>query len=269
MFTTHRLLTCVVVLIVVASAVRVWTLSRYYRAMQSLAISPSDLSELRQQLFLDSSHRIDHLVAVADHSRPSDETLPTSWKVAWIAVEDAEVDSDGETIHCTVIVRNAADQLVAIDMSSRMPDSIERAMSVITPQWLGDLDARAMADLPYHQLAHDEIHIGIWDDDAAVFVTAGPDGAPGIVEFDDNRNSLVDDMSELGATGSDDFVVAPGQVGYESAKSGQTLSRLISRGAIVDAPPGAPVELTNSTEVWLDFDRTQPAQNRTIMLRVR
>lgn len=268
MISTNRLLACLIALVIVASAGRVWILSRYYRAVD-LHVSPSnELGNLRQQLFLGSNHRIVFFIAAPDLARPSDETLPPSWKIAWVTLDDASGESAIASIHCTVIVRSVSDELVAVDASSLLPDSIEQALAIITPEWLNNFSTATITDLPSQSLAHNEISVGIWDADAAVYVTAGPDGAPGIAELDDDRNDAVDDVSELGATGSDDFVVAPGQDGYEAAKSGQILSRLISRGAIVDAPPGKPLVISDATEIWLDFDRNHPGQSRQIMLQV-
>ncbi len=263
MISTNRLLASLVALVIVAAAGRVWTLSRYYRTVSLLVTDSAKPGDLRQRLFLDPDHRVTRLVAFPD------ETRPASWKVAWITVDDDAGQESGSGIRGTAVLRGDSDQLVAVDVTSLLPDAADQANATLVPQWLVNLDLAQIASLPSQRLGHSEISIGVWDANASVYVTAGPDGAPGIAGHDDDGNAVVDDLGELGATGSDDFVVAPGQPGYEAAKSGQTLSRLISRGAIVAAAPDKPLLITEATEIWLDFDRHDPVQHRQIMLRLQ
>jgi hypothetical protein len=44
----------------------------------------------------------------------------------------------------------------------------------------------------------------VFDPDALVIIDPGPDGLPGRANVDDGGNGVVDERSELGATGSDD-----------------------------------------------------------------
>ncbi|TVQ02758.1 MAG: hypothetical protein EA381_02680 [Planctomycetaceae bacterium] len=64
----------------------------------------------------------------------------------------------------------------------------------------------------------------VWDDTAPVFITAGPDGAPGVAGVDDDGDGQLDNMRELGTTGSDDEILAPGHPGYPSNLAGDRLA---------------------------------------------
>jgi len=64
----------------------------------------------------------------------------------------------------------------------------------------------------------------VWDDTAPVFITAGPDGAPGVAGVDDDGDGQLDNLRELGTTGSDDEILAPGQPGYPSNLVGDRLA---------------------------------------------
>lgn len=269
MISTNRLLVLLVTLIVVAAAGRLWSLARYQRTTDLRFDGSGSPGDLRQLLFLDPDHRVDHFVAVPDPTRPSGELRPLSYKLAWITSRDAAGKRPGSSFRGTAILRNASDDPFAVDITSLLPDSLDEAIATLTPNWLENLHFSSMAKLPAHSLGQTEIRLGIWDDDAWVYITAGPDGAPGIAGHDDNGNGAIDDPSELGATGSDDFAVAPGQPGYEAAKQGQTISRPISRGAVVPPSMGQPVVLTGPSEAWLDFDPDDSSRHRQIMLRLR
>jgi prepilin-type N-terminal cleavage/methylation domain-containing protein len=54
--------------------------------------------------------------------------------------------------------------------------------------------------------------VKVWDPDAPVIAHPGIDGLPGLAGIDDDLNGAVDDLSELGAAGSDDLVWQPGDV---------------------------------------------------------
>ncbi len=47
----------------------------------------------------------------------------------------------------------------------------------------------------------------IFDSNALVVMQPGPDRQPGVADVDDNANGVVDDVSEMGATRSDDLCV--------------------------------------------------------------
>lgn len=259
MISINRLLAFLVALVIVAAVGRVWTLAHYYRTVDLQVTASGKPSDLRERLGLDQNRRVTRLVAVPDKTRPA------SWKLAWIAV-----DGDASAaIRGTAILSDDSAELLAVDITSLLPDSLGKANATLTPSWLDKLRIANVAAPPSQPLGQSKIDIGIWDAEVPVYVTAGADGAPGIAGHDDDGSGVIDDLGELGATGSDDFVVAPGQPGYEAAISGRTLSRLISRGAIVAATPDQPLELTPATEVWLDFDRGDSARHRQIMLRLR
>jgi hypothetical protein len=54
--------------------------------------------------------------------------------------------------------------------------------------------------------------VRVWDPQAPIVGHPGLDGAPGILNVDDDADGVVDDFSELGTLGSDDIVLAPGDV---------------------------------------------------------
>jgi len=268
MISINRLLACLVALVIAAAVVRGGALWQYYRTVDSQVNPSGDRVDLRESLLLAPDHTITRLIAVPGESVHGTSD-PPSWKLAWISTDGDAGGALSARVRGTAILRGAAEELVAVDITSLLPDSNVAAVAKLTPQWLGELHLAALASLPSRPLGRRDVGIGVWDPAASVYVTAGPDGAPGIAGIDDDGDGVVDDPGELGATGSDDFVVAPGQLGYEAAKSGQTLSRLISRGAIVAASPDQPLDLTEATEIWLDFDRDDPARHRQIMLRLR
>ncbi|MEM6469148.1 MAG: hypothetical protein AAF802_06230 [Planctomycetota bacterium] len=74
---------------------------------------------------------------------------------------------------------------------------------------------------------------------ADVLLDGGPDGKPGVLGLDDNADGIIDDLSELGAVGSDDVCLAPFHPPYAEAlartESGETLSvATINYGAFVE-----------------------------------
>jgi hypothetical protein len=126
--------------------------------------------------------------------------------------------------------------------------------------------------------------VRVWDDDVPVYVTGGDDGQPGRAGVDDDGNTVVDDVSELGVTGSDDAVVTPGEAGFEAARDGLVVSRILSRGAVVDvaadrfiagnlAPrdsggDGSDSPVLTTSEVWLRLDDRSGSEPRRVFLRV-
>jgi len=80
--------------------------------------------------------------------------------------------------------------------------------------------------------SNSQVQLSVWDPVAIVYVSAGTDGASGVVDVDDDGNTVVDDVSELGATGSDDRVLTPEDSGYQDAQSGKILAMVLSHGAM-------------------------------------
>ncbi len=114
-----------------------------------------------------------------------------------------------------------------------------------------------------------------WDESAPVYVTVGADGKPGIAGIDDDGDGVIDDLGELGATGSDDRVVAPQQPGYRAAAAGEIVSRVISRGALVAIesdlllpPPRADDSDSEGSEVWLEFAGSASVEPIRLCLQV-
>lgn len=71
-----------------------------------------------------------------------------------------------------------------------------------------------------------------FDSDASVMIDVGPDGAFGVLGIDDGNNGIIDDPSELGATGSDDTLTLI--AGGDPMESSPTAA-VIARGGMVPA----------------------------------
>ena len=83
------------------------------------------------------------------------------------------------------------------------------ASSEIFREWVG---SRVPANSPVPQLLNHHEGLALvsrWDALTPVFLKPGPDGQPGAAQVDDDGNGVVDDASELGATGTDDVIVTP------------------------------------------------------------
>lgn len=76
-------------------------------------------------------------------------------------------------------------------------------------------------------------NIYAWRQNVPVIMCRGEDLNPGASNVDDDGNGVVDDWSELGATGSDDLVLAPtDRLAYQSALN-DPAARVVSHGAMV------------------------------------
>ena len=69
-----------------------------------------------------------------------------------------------------------------------------------------------------------------FDPEALVILGPGADGLPGRAGVDDQLNGQVDEVSEMGAVGSDDVCLAPWQTGYAELKE-QPGAVAISKGS--------------------------------------
>ena len=230
------------ILVIAAAVVRGVGLLRF---AADRAPNGQDALDLRQLLSLPSHHRISGLIASND--------LPHSTGILWW---------DGSA-SATAILADADGRL---RVGHPQIDATEADPSLLT-----QLDPSPWPELPpqWQQLT-----VHYWDAAAAVYVTAGSDGQPGIAGIDDDGNGSIDDLAELGATGSDDFVVAPGQYGYEQAAGSEILARLISRGALVpldgelQLPPQRPLHPNETLpEVWLEFSAAPSVPPQRIVLR--
>ncbi|MEM9588066.1 MAG: hypothetical protein AAGA03_12365 [Planctomycetota bacterium] len=85
-----------------------------------------------------------------------------------------------------------------------------------------------------------EAGVEVFDPSAVVLLVAGKDGKPGRARFDDDRNFRVDDITELGAMGSDDHCLVPTDPGFLQAAQHPD-SRVVNRGAFVQLPPSQPL----------------------------
>ena len=100
-------------------------------------------------------------------------------------------------------------------------------------------------------LRHPRLKSFAWDKNAAVYVTAGSDEKPGVRGVDDEGNGIVDDRSELGATGSDDLILTPTDPSYEDARQGKVIGFVISRGAMIPTPKTT--TLSAPTQIRIDL----------------
>lgn len=210
--------------IAAGAALRAASLVRY----RSPAADESQAIPLRQFLGLPADHRLRRLVVAR-----RDASAAAAW-----------VDSDGN--HVAIVPRDGG---LRFSRELRLPESDDAAIDLLEA-----VDARDWPQLPS---SHERLEVWVWDAQVPVYVTAGADGAPGIAGVDDDRDGVIDDLGELGASGSDDRVVAPGDAGYEEAAAGEIIARVIDRGALVpvadslvlDADAGETVQ--RQSEVWL------------------
>jgi hypothetical protein len=89
-----------------------------------------------------------------------------------------------------------------------------------------------------------EIVFERFDPDAVVLMRSGPDMQPGVAAVDDNANGIVDDASELGATGSDDVCLVQRA---SPDPSDDEITLVLQHGAFV---PALPSELKNRSSQW-------------------
>lgn len=258
---TDRLLRALAILVIVAAAARLVGLIGF--ATSGPPAEPP--AELRKQLGLPPDHTVQRLVV---HVTPA--TAAILWR-----------DAAGQV---TAIVPDAAGRLrvgqPAAPRSAAGPETDPAAASNwFTPEDLTALDSSGWAVLPAELT---RLRVRRWDPEAAVYITAGPDGKAGVAGVDDDGDGVIDNLSELGATGSDDQVIAPHQPGYAAAAAGEGVVRVIDRGALVeidrdfssselaeaDLPPGLPAD-DSRREVWLEFagDAGGPVQRLALRLQ--
>ncbi len=77
-----------------------------------------------------------------------------------------------------------------------------------------------------HQLAR-------WNALSSVCLDAGSDMRPGVAGVDDDGNGVVDDLSELGATGTDDQILTPADGDAYTVAVSSPSSRVVSHGAML------------------------------------
>lgn len=271
-----RMLRLLAVVVIVAAGVRLLVLVRTESRLAEARLAAAD--DLNRWLDLRPDRSVDFLVAVrgdvgsdstadrtADH--PADR-----WSVAWL------VAGDGGKARVTAVVADRDGGTRVADLSSAFSGGAGEVAAKMTPDWLAGLSATGDAS-PLNLVS-----VRVWDSEAPVYVTGGDDGQPGRAGVDDDGNTVVDDLSELGATGSDDAIVTPGQAGFEAARDGQVVSRILSRGAVVDVASdrfisgnlvsrdtggdGSDSPVLTTSEVWLRFDAGPGSEPRRVFLRV-
>lgn len=244
---TDRLLRALAILVIVAAAARLVGLIDFTKS----GPPAEPHAGLRKQLGLPPDHTVQRLVV---------HVTPATAAVLWS-------DSAGQV---TAIVPDATGRLrVGPPPAPRFAADPETDPAAAapggTPEDLAALDSSDWAVLPAEWTRLRVLH---WDPEAAVYITAGPDGQAGVAGVDDDGDGVIDNLSELGATGSDDQVIAPQQPGYAAAAAAaeEGAVRVISRGALVeidrdfsasvwaeaDLPSGLPAD-DPRREVWLEF----------------
>lgn len=227
------MLAAVAALIIAAAIVRAAAVLRFDPGAQ---LDPRGDLDMRQLLGLPGNHRISRLVA---SDRP-----PHGMAALWVDHRDG----------ISAIVPDGAGRLrIGRDLGV----AAGRRADQLTDEVLAGLDSSGWPLLP-PELAR--LSVRVWDPAAAVYVTAGPDGKPGTAGADDDGDGAIDDVGELGASDSDDVVVAPRQDGYAAAASGEIIAAVISRGAMVDVQTAAVITAPQAadprspaSEVWFEF----------------
>jgi len=120
-----------------------------------------------------------------------------------------------------------------IVLSHPIPESLIEEVSYVSAAMLASGNVTlSRSDGHADILQNPTIRFSVWDENAIVYVTAGGDAEPGAAGVDDDGNAVVDDRGEMGATGTDDRVLTPGDVGYEDAEAGLVMATVLSRGAM-------------------------------------
>ncbi len=150
---------------------------------------------------------------------------------------------------------NDLDALVPFPLSRFNPTTVNVRKGVVTFQTAGD---RVNMELPFNS-DHDVrlMQLLAWDPSALVYVTVGLDMKPGVAAVDDDGNGVVDDRGELGATGTDDRVLTPGDVGYQDAEAGSVMAAVLSRGAMRRVEGDAVIEGPGQVQIDAIDDKNQ------------
>ncbi len=271
-----KIIPLMIFLVIVGVLVRGGTQWQWSQGSSATAPSTTDdplwsvLRPLRNQHLL-------RLVATASATEP----VSTGHRVAWISLSRDTADGVLLRWYARGLLLDGSGQPHHVDLANWLPNDLNAALEQLTTEWLAALPESTLTAAATSQplVGIAQWRLGVWDADAAVYVTAGPDGQPGIAGADDNLSGVIDDLAELGSTGSDDQIVTPGQVGFDQAARGEITARRISRGAVVPLDPQLDFDTdarspslpansgrqrqfeSPSAEVWIDFlDRSGTTQ---------
>lgn len=247
---------------------------------------PPQIPDLRAQLNLRDEGGLLDFAAIAV---PGD-TGPRVWRVAWR-------DRAGVT---TVLLSDQTGRWWGLVGTGDAATSCRGRLVKIGERFAGDvaefvthsefrnsLDAILLRELG----SAVNLSVAVWDPTAPVFITAGEDGAPGVLGQDDDGDGRVDSEGELGSTGSDDRILAPGDAGYPGAGGESVLpggnaevllgvrARVLSRGAMVELsedwewPGERGSDAANGSgpatqEVWLRFSDADGSTLAELSLRL-
>ncbi|MEM1225698.1 MAG: hypothetical protein AAGJ40_08365 [Planctomycetota bacterium] len=152
----------------------------------------------------------------------------TGWRLTWLSAGvDASMGSADSRRHAAV--RVAMDHLASLGLPVGTDDNTVtlRDVTLRTSQWDG-------RDERLHQI--DIVRVLAWNPKSPVYVISGQDGQPGHRGWDDDRNGVIDDESELGAAWSDDRCVTALELATGSVDSLDPPHRILSHGAYVECP---------------------------------
>lgn len=245
--------------ILVMAGIRAVSLTRYHSWVNSVIPNRVDLRTLLELPPADSLRAV-----VIGELRPPDQAAaasadtPGALSAPWFAVWQAAERGT------TVILPDRNGRWWGARVAPGAAwDSPTRWASRLAGEVPSDVRSLADVDSQVHWIPLEGIDPAsrlvplVWDDEAPVFITAGPDGAPGVAGVDDDGDGQIDNLRELGTTGSDDRIVAPGtsdypgNLGYREGDPNVVaervdgelrivgiLSRVISRGALVELTDG-------------------------------
>lgn len=220
----------------------------------------------------------------------SDDAGARVWQVAWR-------DRDGVT---TVLLPDQDGRWWGLVGTGGAGTSARERLAKIAEHFAGDVmefvtyseSRNSFTAIPLGESGSvGSLSVAVWDPAAPVFITAGEDGAPGVRGQDDDGDGRVDTESELGSTGSDDQIIAPGDPGYPDAGEGLVFqgddaevgsavrSRVISRGAMVDLkddwewPDRQSADVADGTgsatqEIWLRLNDADGSTLAELSLRL-
>lgn len=247
---------------------------------------PPQLPDLRARLDLRDAGGLLDFAATG----VSGETGQRLWRVAWR-------DRGGRM---TVLLADQAGHWWGLVGTDEAASSARDRLAKIGERFAGDVvEFAADSEFrnPPRAIALGELgaavtlSVAVWDPTAPVWITAGDDGAPGVLGQDDDGDGRVDSEGELGSTGSDDRFLAPGDAGYPDAGGGKgsqdaaaevlpgVRARVLSRGAMVELSEdwewpgerdadGADGAGPTTQEVWLRFGDVDGSTLAELSLRL-
>lgn len=153
------------------------------------------------------------------------------------------------------IAASAGENVATLDVVSPRADGTLPEMGFMRPEFMRR-PIGSLADAPptnEEVLSTNCVAFDIrgYDPSVRVLHHPGPDGQPGVADFDDDQNGTVDDFIEFGFIGSDDLALTPSDPAYYFSTTINSPLAIAATGAFVDlawawkvpvvASPGTPV----------------------------